>query len=426
MRLTFKDAAVRKSKMLVSTNRNAPQSFTNTLLNNGAPVTAGASYRISANPGGHTPEEISVDPATGEVTFTKALYDNMTPLDLTQPTGPPARVTVEATYQGKTASYDFTVTDHFSPRDKHTSVVLGTDIYVIAGRTRSASLSVSSLASNEVWRSPDGGETWDRLEASDPAKRFSARSHLSSAVLGNTVYVIGSREGVGTPSADVMWKSTDGADWTRVPEATNPANRLPARYSHRSVVLGNEIYVINGTGTSSFRDIWRSSDGTTWTSVPIPSGFTFFSRTNFAMEVLDNKIYIMGGETAVSQNDVLELSDTAPWVRVDTSGHRFTARIRHSSAVLGDALYVIGGIEPTTAANERGDIYKSTDKGRRWSPVPQAAANAQALGRSWHTSPVLGDAIYIIGGSKKVGGLQNDVWKSTDGGVTWRNVHKNP
>ena len=117
--LTFEQATVRRSKMLVPANGNAVQSFTNTLRLGTTRVTAGAVYSISANPGGHTPEEISVNERTGEVTFTKALYDTMTPSDPTRPTGPPATVTVQAAYQGKTASYRFTVTDHFSPRRLH-------------------------------------------------------------------------------------------------------------------------------------------------------------------------------------------------------------------------------------------------------------------------------------------------------------------
>ena len=132
--------------MLVSTNGNAPPTYTNTLLNNGTAVISGAAYRISANPGGHTPEEISVDPATGELTFTKALYDKMTPSDLTQRTGPPARITIKATYQGKTTSYDFTVTDHFRPRRDHSSVVMEPDIYVIGGFTRMNFLDGGSFA----------------------------------------------------------------------------------------------------------------------------------------------------------------------------------------------------------------------------------------------------------------------------------------
>ena len=415
--------------MLFSTNGDTPQTFTNELRLGTTPVTSGVTYAITQPPDYTGPDTITLDPATGAVSFGREVHDKVTR------SRTPERVTVQATHQGRTASFTFTVTDHFSPRREHTSVVSGPDIYVIGGVTRINSSGVTQDSDNEVWRSPDGGETWDRLTPSDPAKRFSARFALTSAVLGNTVYVIGGQaDGRGTPLADVVWKSTDGADWTQVPEATTPANRLTSRYSHRSVVLGNEIYVINGlrldstTTITSIREVRKSSDGTNWTNIPIASGSAPFPpRNDFAMEMLDNKIYIMGGTTpSLTGNDVLESSDGGLWAQVDTSGHRFTQRRRHSSAVLGDTLYVIGGIETTAAANERGDIYKSVDKGRRWAPVPRAAENAQVLGRSWHTSPVLGDTIYIIGGSKKVGGLQNDVWKSIDGGVTWRNVHKNP
>ena len=156
--LTFQQAVVRKSKQLVDTNGNATQTFTNTLLADGAAVTAGAAYRISANPGGYTSEEISVDASTGTVSFTKALYDKMTPSDPAQPTGPPAVITIEATHRGKTASYTFTVTDHFSPRRYHASAALSGALYVIGGFDGTDSL-------NDVWKSTDGGVTWTNVHA---------------------------------------------------------------------------------------------------------------------------------------------------------------------------------------------------------------------------------------------------------------------
>ena len=91
--LTFEQAAVRRSKMLVSTNRN------------------------------------------GDGTYK------------------PQTVTVQAAYQGKTASYTFTVTDHFSPRRDHASAVLNGDLYVIGGFDGTDRL-------NDVWKSTDGGAAW--------------------------------------------------------------------------------------------------------------------------------------------------------------------------------------------------------------------------------------------------------------------------
>ena len=142
--------------MLVSTNRNAdgtykPQTYTNTLLHNGTPVTAGAAYSITDKPAG----------LTGQITVNEATFGKPA-LDKVNAEGPQT-VTVQAAYQGGTASYAFTVTDHFSPRCYHSSVVMGNDIYVIGGTTQGRDTSTTPAApeinSNDVWRSTDG-VTW--------------------------------------------------------------------------------------------------------------------------------------------------------------------------------------------------------------------------------------------------------------------------
>ena len=430
--LNFEFPAVRKSKMLISTNSSAggsTQTFTNPLRLGTAPVTAGASYRIT-NPAGYT-GPITVDPATGVLSFDQAAYTKVTS------SRTPEIVTVEAAHQGKTASCTFTLTDHFSPRDGHTSVVAGSNIYVIGGRTRFASIGVSSLISNEVWRSPDGGATWDRLEASAPAKRFSARELHSSVVRGGEIYVIaGNDDFAGTSYLNDVWKSADGKDWTQVAGAS--ANRFHGRNQHVSTVLGDDIYVINGDKSAAAAgarsvDLWKSvNGGTNWTSLsvsPAAGGAANIGSRLFGLEVLQNALYLMGGSGAPgSKREVWESSDLTTasggvvWTRVTVAGNKFTGRQEHSSAVLGGALYVLGGTDGTTVRN---DAWKSTDKGRRWTKVGE---NAQALERTRHTSVVLDNAIYVIGGSKS-NTPQNDVWRCTDSaaaGVTCVNVHKNP
>ena len=423
--LSFEFSAVRKSKMLIRTNSSAgggsTQTFTNPLRLGTAPVTAGASYRIT-NPAGYA-GPITVDPATGVLSFDQAAYNKVTS------SRTPESVTVEAAHQGKTASYTFTLTDHFSPRDGHTSVVAGSNIYVIGGRTQIARRFVPEIIDNEVWRSSDGGDTWDRLEPSDPAKRFPARYLHSSVVRGGEIYVIAGDSGGANTHGNDVWKSADGKDWT---QATGTSNRFIARNSHGSAVLGDDIYVVNGTqALGNPIEIRKSTNGgTSWTSLMLrmsgTSAGTNIGRYDFGLEVLENALYIMGGrDSTTNRNEVWEssfdTSGTFVWTRVSTvAADKFPGRYRHSSAVLGGALYVIGG---TYGTNVRNDVWKSTDKGRSWSKV--GVDNAQALGRTLHTSVVLDNAIYVIGGSKS-NTLQNDVWKSTDKGVTWVNVHKNP
>ena len=372
--LTFEQATVRKSKLLVSTNGDAPQTYTNTLRLGTTPVTTGAAYRISANPGGHTPEEISVNERTGEVTFTKALYDKMTPSDLTQPTGPPARITIEAAYQGKTASYDFTVTDHFRPRGDHTSVVLGNDIYVIGGRIQQfvgmppgRGPDQPEINSNEVWRSSDKGLTWDQV--TDVAKRFS-----------------------------------------------------PARTGHSAVVLGEDIYVIAGEADYvNQNDVWKSSDrGVSWNRATQNAPFS--ARYFTTAGVLNGAIYLMGGFTSTTgtPQNVYKSGDGTTWSRLTPVPEFANDRYNHTAVVLGGDIYVIAGQEGSTVKR---DVWKSQDNGQTWREITTSAGFGN---RTKHSSAVQGGAMYLIGGSLgPLNQLRNDVWKSTDG-QTWVNVHKNP
>ena len=92
--LRFQTARAFKSKMLYDT-QSADQTYKNTLLFNGNPVTSDVSYKI-AKPAGYT-GTISIDANSGEITFQNA----------------PGVFSVQATHAQKTATYTFTITDHF-------------------------------------------------------------------------------------------------------------------------------------------------------------------------------------------------------------------------------------------------------------------------------------------------------------------------
>ena len=429
MQLTFNDLEVRKSKMLVSTNGNAPQSFTNTLMNKGIPVTAGASYSITEKPASLT-SEITVNETTGEVTFGAAALAKVN-------ADGPQTVTVQAAYQGKTASYTFTVTDHFSPRRDHASAVLNGELYVIGGNGWDGS------SSSEVWRSADGGRTWD--QAADINKRFAGRNEHTLEVIGNALYILGGQDD-GRNRSDDVWASTDrGVTWYQVATAA----RYSPRRGHSSAVLGNTLYVIAGSlkdPTAADDDIWRSTDlGAAWTRVTKSIEGVFVSALRFrlyrhASVVVENRVYVIGGlrlsapvgysndvwrspSPISAANGLITFSRSegdVNWAQVAT-GTRFSARRAHSAVVLNGAIYVIGGHD--AAFNHLDDVWKSTDQGVTWT---QAAVGDRFSARSSHTSATLSGELYVIGGYRGHDGLVNDVWKSTDQGVTWTNVHANP
>ena len=169
-----------------------------------------------------------------------------------------------------------------------------------------------------------------------------------------------------------------GGAWDQAAGST----RFTDRGGHDSVVLDGALYVITGgagnSGTTGRDHVWRSTDrGVTWTHVNASAA----------------------------------------------SGDKFPARSRHSAAVLGDTVYVIAGSQ---GGASRGDVWKSDDKGAAWT---QAAGNAEFSDRLEDSSAAQGGALYVIGDSSSEGRsatLFNDVWKSTDGGTSWVNVHKNP
>ena len=440
--LAFESPIIRKSKMLVVTNGNADQKHTNRLLIKSgrnpegtpvppaAPGSPGAAYSITEKPAGLT-NEITVNPSTGEVSFGRALYDKITPSDITQATGPPQTVTVQAAYQGKTASYTFTVTDHFSPRQYHRSVVLGSDIYVIGGMLqeyRGGRTTIPSLHSDEVWRSGDGGLTWDQAAR---GTRFSVRNAHGSVVLGNDIYVIAGLGGsLGGSDRNDVWKSSStGESWTR----TAAGVTFPMDSNFASAVLNNTILIMGGLRQSPFGyldEVWQSSDGTSWSKVTT-SGTVFSPRFNASSVVLGSgsaaEVYLIGGYARApssSLNDVWKSSDGASWNHVNsaTGTTKFPVRSGHTAVAVkdaagGDILYVIGGAQGSAP---RRDVWKSVDRGVNWTRVTAAA---QFGARDNHSSVVLGGALYVIGG-KRGRGFYNDVWKSDDG-ATWVNVHKN-
>ena len=124
-------------------------------------------------------------------------------------------------------------------------------------------------------------------------------------------------------------------------------------------------------------------------------------------------------------NDVWNSANGASWNPLGVTTAFNPARGSHSLAVLNEGahrgLYLIAG---TSGSSFLSDVWKSTDgEGKIWTRVIR---NAQFGNRSDHSSPVQGGALYVIGGNSAAGVFHNDVWKSTNGGLTWVNLHANP
>lgn len=147
----------------------------------------------------------------------------------------------------------------------------------------------------------------------------------------------------------------------------------PARYGHTVAASGSNLVLMGGINwwnasdaTHNLTDVWSSADlGATWT----------------------------------------QLWKVAPF------------GIRHgaTSVLVSDAILLIAG-DSLDAATE-GDVWSSSDLGVSWSEVNSAAFSA----RSFHTSTVDIETgtIVVASGLSAAGVPLNDVYTSTDSGVTW-------
>ena len=152
--------------------------------------------------------------------------------------------------------------------------------------------------------------------------------------------------------------------------------------------------------------------GGTW----MKAGATWSGRSCHTSVVLaDGSIVLMGGtrESGYYHDAHLSSDGSAAWWTSMTAAAGWSGRSSHTSVVLSDDSIVLMG------GNDKNDVWRSTDKGVTWTEMTAGAAWG---GRSGHTSVVLSDGSIILMGGDNGSSHYNDVWRSTDQGATWTQV----
>ena len=169
-----------------------------------------------------------------------------------------------------------------------------------------------------------------------------------------------------------------------------------------------------GIANIYYNDIWRSTDqGATWTEMNASAGWT--PRTGASSVALpDGSIVVMGGNRQDNgySNDIWRSTDQgATWDEINASAG-WTPRTGASSvALLGGSIVVMGGIDGY--GHGLNDVWRSTDNGVTWM---EQTSHAGWSARYSATSVALTDgSIVLIGGTG-----DHDVWRSTDEGVPGR------
>lgn len=192
------------------------------------------------------------------------------------------------------------------------------------------------------------------------------------------------------------------------------------------VSFNGAMYLVGGAqtqgGVVNYNDVWRSENGADWTRL-VENG-AFSPRDGHSAFVFAGKIWILGGSalvngTTVVSNEVWSSPDGTNWTKENaTWAHLagnppFSGRQNHSTVLHDGALYLIGG---ESDFNPRNDIWRSTN-GINWVQVARHPASPVFAARKYHGSVSYGGRLWVIGGDGGNNNYHEDVWSSATGEV---------
>ena len=256
-----------------------------------------------------------------------------------------------------------------------------------------------------VWRTVDGGTTWEPL--GQRMGNIAIGCLAMSPTAPNTIYA-GTGEGYNNIDAirgEGIWRTTDGGNtWTQLPSTVNfgNTNRIAISPTNANVILA-------ATGGG----IQRSTDGgTTWTT----------ELTGTALQVLFDPTD--GNKAVASVNNSIRYSTNGgdTWL-TGAGGYPTTDRTEicyapaNANWVYANIVRRDTGVTPNTFTVE---CWRSTDGGANWS-ARTTAANAISNGAQWWYD----NCIWVDPTNSNnilVGAVV--IWRSTDGGATFTAISR--
>jgi hypothetical protein len=228
-------------------------------------------------------------------------------------------------------------------------------------------------------------------------------------------------------TSNEVWTSPDLVSWTNILAQNNGGTSTQFSQRHGMPVLVynyggvDYIYVIGGDPLDSSlkNDVWRSTDGVTWTEVTASAGWSArFAQMAWAY---NGALYVAGGQTVLNDpttalQDVWKSTDggatwtqlsDAPWAK---RGFAF------GGPVMGGYAWLCGGGTYHTTPSSRtyyNDCWKFD--GTTWTSVTSSAAWDA---REYQQVIALDGNLWVLNGYNTSVGNHNDAWWSPDGS-TW-------
>ncbi|HEY5946391.1 MAG TPA: hypothetical protein VIV40_12900, partial [Kofleriaceae bacterium] len=254
------------------------------------------------------------------------------------------------------------------------------------------------------------GDNLGPFEQVSGIKMRLARSNFSIAQLGNALFVIGGLHGnLPETSIEAIQMFGDGF----ISEFQDAGQLSEPRARHVSVIVGDDVYVIGGANSSgTLASVERAKIAMqTSLSFSPASGFDLGeAKQDAALAVVGNYVYVIGGFRYVSGSPTPAIFvDHASIVeegKLDAfatlSGTELQiARSQHTSMMIGNKLYVVGGIGPSGTAVGQIEVSEVREDGTigPFSVNP----NGLSMPRYGHQMFTLNNKLYVVGGTDSTG-----------------------
>ncbi|MCH2213593.1 MAG: glycoside hydrolase [Flavobacteriales bacterium] len=211
---------------------------------------------------------------------------------------------------------------------------------------------------------------------------------------------------------------------------TGASSTYEGTRGHQVVVLNGVIYDTAGwslydDGGGEGNDVYKSTDGINWEVARLnnPEDQNGFEPSEeHAVAVQNGLMYMFEG----NRNLIKSSADGVNWVPVEWTGSvpdntHYLPRNNHQAVSYGGALYLIGGISRGLIMT---DVWRSTDGGISWTEI-KPNDNSSWIGSNELRVEIHDGAMWLFDGNDGMIGSTNKLWRSTDG-VNWEEIGSLP
>ncbi|GFG28824.1 hypothetical protein Cfor_03040 [Coptotermes formosanus] len=286
-------------------------------------------------------------------------------------------------------------------RSKHTAVAYDDAIYVFGGDN-------GKIMLNDLLRFDVKEKSWGRAlgTGTPPAPRY----HHSAVVHGASMFIFGGYTGDIHSNSNLTnkndlfeykFQTAQWIEWKFIGRTPVP------RSAHGAAVYDGKLWIFAGyDGNARLNDMWTISllgDSKCWEEV-VQEGECPPTCCNFPVAVARESMFVFSGQSGAKiTNSLFQFHfQSRCWTRISTEHILRSApppparRYGHTMVAFDRHLYVFGGAADSTLPN---DLHCYDLDTQTWSIVTPSPDSQVPSGRLFHATAVVGDAMYIFGGT---------------------------